>query len=51
METELTNAQIAEYTIKLADKIPGDKYSGLYPVPMGGFPVAIELSRLLNIPI
>jgi len=50
METKLTDSQVNEYTVKLAEKITKD-YQGIYAVPMGGYPIAIKLCELLDLPI
>jgi GTP cyclohydrolase IA len=50
----MRNISLAEFQIqvmKLAEKIPTDKYSSLYGVPSGGVPVAMELSRYTGIPL
>ena len=51
METQFTDSEIDKYCLELANKIPADTYNGLYPVPMGGYPVAIRLSEILALPI
>jgi GTP cyclohydrolase I len=53
MAIKLTDSQIDQYCLKLADKInrKGQTYEGIFPIPMGGYPVAIKLSKLLDIPI
>jgi len=51
MAIELTNSQIDKYIIILASKIDKTKYSNLYPIAMGGYPVAIKLQQILNLPI
>jgi len=50
MAIELTDTQITEYCLNIANKIRG-KYDFLYAVPMGGYPVAIEISKYSGIPI
>ena len=52
----MTNIDLADFTLVgnlLVDKIvQADKnYVGLYPIPMGGFPVACLLNKILHIPI
>jgi len=53
MSLELTNTEIDKYCVNLRDKIvaSGKKYNAIYPVPMGGYPVALKLYPLLNLPI
>jgi len=53
MQVKLTNTEIDLHTVKLAGTIidSGKKYSEIWPVPMGGYPVAVVLSNILQIPI
>lgn len=51
MAIELTDAEVDKYSVELASKIPPGKYKWLYPIPRGGYQIAIRLSNILKIPI
>lgn len=58
MEIKFTNTQINRDTIELAKKIQEklesmdfERYYNIYPILRGGYYVAVELSRILNIPL
>lgn len=59
MENKHTNTEVIELSVEqyneainqLATKIDADKYSGLYPIPRGGYMPAIVLSQLTGLPI
>lgn len=53
METVLTNPEIDQYCVKLTNQIQPSNYifRNIYAIPMGAFPVAIRLSKLLELPI
>lgn len=50
---QINEENFIKYITELSNKIKanGKIYSSLYPIPRGGYKIAIELSKILNIPI
>ena len=47
----INESALDKLTKKLCSRIDRGKYKDLYPIPRGGYPIAIRMSKILSIPI